>query len=138
MLSEIVFRQLIDFFYDSVTLIQMERFELASDIDKEKVLNTLLMAILVVLGACRTSEEAVSSSKAEFAPNGIPINWGSLQPMAAAPVTVEAKLANAAAKRLNEASQLKDLILGLPPQVALLDGIVSVPPWRAISPIVFL
>ncbi len=77
--------------------------------------------------ACRTATNDVSSPKAEFAPNGVPIDWGGLLPRPVVPASVEAKLANAAAKRLNQAAQLKEFISGLSPQFEWIDGIVSVP-----------
>jgi hypothetical protein len=83
--------------------------------------------LFLVLTSCRTIPKNDSEPKAEFGPNGTPINWGSLQPMAQSPLAAESKLANAAAKRLNDAAVLKDLILGLPADMKIIDGIVSVP-----------
>lgn len=90
-------------------------------------LGTFLALLLLALSACRTVTNGPSDPKAEFSPSGIPIDWGSLQPMSTTPLTVESKLANAAARRLNEASQLKSLLVGFPSDFEVVDGIVSVP-----------
>jgi hypothetical protein len=83
--------------------------------------------VAVFMFGCRTGSPVDSDVKAEFGPNGVPINWGSLQPMSTTPLTTEAKLANAAAIRLNEAARLKDLLTGIPSSSAVVDGVVSVP-----------
>lgn len=83
--------------------------------------------LIFALLSCRTSSKWDADPKAEFAPNGIPMNWGSLQAMNPTPMAPESKLANSAAKRLNEAASMKDLLLGLPPDFRMIDGIVSIP-----------
>ncbi len=87
----------------------------------------ILAVIVVSLNACRTTDRNPETRKTEFSPEGIPINWGSLNPMVARPTTAEDKAANAAARRLNEAARLKDLLIGLPANAMVVDGIVSIP-----------
>jgi hypothetical protein len=84
-----------------------------------------LLIVLVSVVGCRTA--APADPYAEFGPNGVPIDWGSLRPMSAVPMTAEAKLANAAAVRLNEAARLKELLSGVAQDATVKDGIVTVP-----------
>jgi hypothetical protein len=70
---------------------------------------------------------APSAPQAEFAPNGTPVNWGTLSPLTKTPRSVEARLANAAARRLNSAANLPQWLGGGTDPLIADDGIISVP-----------
>lgn len=87
----------------------------------------VLLLSVVCAQACRTVNDDSSNDKAEFAPGGVPVDWGSLQPMSTTPLSNEGKLANAAARRLNEAARLSELLIGMPQGAKVEDGTISVP-----------
>lgn len=91
-------------------------------------MQTILLVLLLTFAAgCRTTDPNKTAIQSEFGPEGIPISWGSLNPMPNNPISAEDKAANAAAKRLNETARLKDLLIGLPPNAMVVDGMVSIP-----------
>jgi hypothetical protein len=88
------------------------------------------LAAVALLTSChtRTSHDADHSNPmAEFAPNGIPMDWGRLNPPSGVPVGNEALLANAAALALNTAAAITDRTTGWPQGSKATDAVAAVP-----------
>jgi hypothetical protein len=90
----------------------------------------LLLASATTMTHCRTrnhDHHGGSKPKAEFAPNGVPLDWGRLNAPPDSPASEEAYLANAAAAALNTAASMTDRIEGLPKETRAVDATVGVP-----------
>ncbi len=85
----------------------------------------LALALVLLSGACRTPE-GPAKLRAEFGDGGIPVDWGNVA-VASVPSSPEASVANAAARRLNQAATLAKLVDGWPAGFATQDAIVAVP-----------
>lgn len=96
-----------------------------------RLVTTVSFAAVLLL-SCQSRSFVAARPAAEFARDGIPVNWGTLDP---SPLPVggsgnpgrEAALANAAAAALNRAAILPTLLDGLPADTKMLDGIASAP-----------
>lgn len=85
------------------------------------------LAALALLGCKHRASESLSGFKAEFAPNGVPTDWGQVQPRPGRAQSPEALLANEAARRLNVAADLGRYLSGLKAGQQPVDATVSVP-----------
>lgn len=88
---------------------------------------SLIIPLLIIGCATRGyNQHQESQTRAEFKKDGVPVNWGNLSSNAKA-LTLEAKMANVAALRLNRAADLKSYLEAAPSDLVIDDAVVSVP-----------
>ncbi|MCX6118936.1 MAG: hypothetical protein NT027_15475 [Proteobacteria bacterium] len=87
----------------------------------------LLIVFLISIAGCRTFDGASSTGKAEFSKDGVPTDWGHIGINSGPNQSIESHLANRAARNLNEAAQLTELIDGFSADTRISDAIVSFP-----------